>query len=189
MSQSSNDLAAPQVRGEVVSTTSLSIRPFVFRKADWSYVKNGEGRPGIESAIPGTWDTGPIHSPSWLLAIVCCPACRGLSMLRKEIHAIDSLGKISPDLYCPYNKNGQRCGFHRKAYLDEWNKKTLYACAVERNGKPEIHYMHAKDQKEARIHLGPGNYHIVAIGRAIGFFVHDAHGEDLSADGRRPLSG
>jgi hypothetical protein len=110
--------------------------------------------------------------------------------LHKQVHAIDRLGRVTVngdgDFQCPYSKHGQRCGFHRKIYLDEWGNKPLYACAVERDGKPEIHYMHASTQAEARVHLGPGHYTIVAIGRAIGFFVHDKHGEDLSADGRRP---
>lgn len=185
MSQSVLPPPAPVVvtRGEITSSASLVVRPFVFRKADWIYYGDESNRQTVRGT-PGTWDTGPIHKPDWLLGIVCCPACSGLSMIHRKVHTIDELGHITPDLRCPYNKNGQRCGFHRKVYLDEWNKKALYACAVERNGKPEIHYMHADNQREARLHLGPGNYQIVAIGRAIGFFVHDSHGEDLSTDGR-----
>lgn len=173
----------PEVRIEVSRTSSLDVRPFVFRKADWSYI--GDEEKKTVRGVPGTWDVGPVSSPTWLLAMVCCPACGTISLLHNRVHQASPLGLITPDLRCSFKKNGgQQCGFLRKAYLDEWNKKPLYACAVERNGKPEIHYMHAKNQAEARIHLGPGAYKIVAIGRAIGFFVHDSHGDSLSAEGR-----
>jgi hypothetical protein len=70
--------------------------------------------------------------------------------------------------------------------LDKWNDKDLYACAIEVDGQPQIHYMHAQNQAEARLHLGPvahkKSFRIVALGRAIGFVANDDHAEDLSAD-------
>jgi hypothetical protein len=159
----------------VDTRASIVIRPFIFRKAEWDV--QGEGRDAAIKGIPSTWTTIK-GLPSHILALVCCPNCGKSSILHQRIHHINHLGKVDPSFMCKYYP----CQFHRDIYLDEWNKKPLYACAVMRDGKPEMHYMHATTQQEARIQLGAGNYYIVAIGRAVGFFVHDNHGDKLSAD-------
>jgi hypothetical protein len=116
-----------------------------------------------------------------VLAIYACPQCRVPGLLVEHVHVISSIGQVKPDLKCPY------CTFHRAIYLDEWNKKPLYACAIERwvsgKYKPEVHYMHASTPQEAQYHLGDGKYRIVAIGLAIGFFQEtDKEDSRLVAD-------
>lgn len=156
---------------------SLIVRPFIFPKADWAFT--GEGEQRMIQGVPGTWHDRWPGAPHWLLGLVCCPNCHNVSTLGKQVHQVDHVGKLSPSFQCKYGT----CTFHRDAYLDDWNNKPLYAMAVERDGKcPEIHYTHAHSAEEARIQLGSGNYHIAAIGRAIGFFVDDKEGLDLSAD-------
>ena len=160
----------------VDSSPSLIVDSVVLPKSTWEFSTPEEGSihaPDLISYVPGTW----IERLSWmnprLLAAFCCPNCRGIRYLVKGIHTIDHLGLVKPDISC---KNGP-CTFHRKVYLDRWNKKPLYASAIERivNGKivPEIHHTHATTPQEAAFHLGQGNYKIVAIGPAIGFKVAD----------------
>ncbi|MDE2020830.1 MAG: hypothetical protein KGJ13_10885, partial [Patescibacteria group bacterium] len=72
-----------------------------------------------------------------------------------------------------------------KIYLDMYHDKPLWACAVERfvhgNVRPEIIYVHGRNETEARTNLGVMKQtRIVAIGRAIGYFVQDTKGEVLS---------
>jgi len=77
--------------------------------------------------------------------------------------------------------------------MDALPRKQLYAIAVEIptkiNGEltwiPEITHVHAEHSGEARyIYMQDTAHHkhrIVAIGPVIGYFVHDEHGEVLSA--------
>jgi hypothetical protein len=169
---------------EVYTNPSLIVEPIIFKKADWTfrYKANGTVDP---IGIPNTWCEPTEHlKQAQIMALFCCPNCKRISAIVQWLHEVNRFGKVSPSLQC---MNPKRCSFHRNAYLDMWNNKPLYACAVERvlrDGtlKAEIHHMHANNVTEARIHLGPGNYHIVGIARAIGFFVEDKHGEKLSAD-------
>lgn len=100
-----------------------------------------------------------------------------------EAHAVDSLGKVSPDLVCTHG----RCDFHRKVYLDRWQKtKPLFALAYVNlskgeHGAIEIAYSHSVDVREARHHLGRGNFRVIAGGPAIGFFVDEKTGR-VTAD-------
>jgi len=159
----------------VDTSPSLVIRPFVFPKKEWEMLEDGNQ----VKAIPGSWTPKHKRHPSLWLALVSCPNCKNISILHKSIHAIDHLGKLTPSYACKY----PGCTFHRGVYLDEWNKKPLYACAVIENNKIKHYYTHATSQGEARVQLGIGNYtEIVAIGRAIGFFVEDKQGLILSAD-------
>lgn len=162
-------------RVAVSSNASLVIDPFIFKREEWE--TEGVWPNVAIKGIPGTWCQRNRQWPKFLLAIVCCPACCRNIIVHGEVSTIDILGKVSPS----FQHAG--CSFHRNIFLDKWNDKPLYACAIYReNGKTEIIYTHAQDAREARMHLGPGNYQITAIGPAIGFFVQDKHGDKLSAD-------
>jgi hypothetical protein len=144
---------------------SLNIVEFVFRREDWTFTTDGH-QTGInkDTAPPGTWCLPCEGCEKTVLGFFRCPNCKEISVLDSRVHKVDNLGKVSPSLQCKYSG----CSFHRKCYLDKWNNKPLYACAVVRNGRNEIHYMHARTAAEARIHLGAGDYKIVGIGLAIG---------------------
>jgi hypothetical protein len=155
---------------------------FVFAKAEWHFVEDRENVQNLQvSGIPGTWSAAPTfikETYDYIVCFVCCPNCHGVSILHRHVHRVDRLGKMWPDFQCMYT----RCEFHRLSYLDEWAKKPLYAMSIVRNGRHEILYTHATTQAEARYHLGSGDIEIIAIGRAIGFFAEDDHGEKLSTD-------
>ena len=158
---------------------STHVEAFVFKKSEWEYSQDADGHRTVKG-YAGTWTTPYDGAPPWLLALISCPSCGANLLLHDRIHQIDRLGKIHPDILC------NKCSFTRACYLDKWNDKDLYACAIEVDGRPEIHYMHASNQAEARLHMGPiahkKSFRIVALGRAIGFVANDDHGEDLSAD-------
>jgi hypothetical protein len=168
-------------------TPSVALETLVLGLGDWDFTGTSEGA-GIGNRAPGTWMPPVTGSPPPWLALVCCPKCRNVSVLHRSVQTIDHLGKVSPDFICKYNVDGRECGFNRTIWLDKWNKqKQLYACAIERflpGGKlaPEIHYMHAVTHEEAKFHLGPGNYRIVAVAPAVGAIATDAHGDKLAAD-------
>jgi hypothetical protein len=155
---------------------SLVIDAFVFPKSnDWEWTENSI------SGVPGTWHERIEGMPKWTLALICCPN-NHVSILGSQVSKVSSIGKVYPSYQCRPPTGHGTCSFHRNAYLDRWNKKPLYACAIERDGKPEMIYTHASTQAEARIQLGPGNYRIVAIGPAIGYFVADKKGDVLTTD-------
>jgi hypothetical protein len=151
------------------------------RSKDWKLENTPQG-PGIRG-IPATWYKDN-SLPSSILAIIDCPKCNNISVLHRNVHTIDHNCKVSPDFKCPH------CSLHRMLYLDSFFDKPLWACAIERwknsKVKAEIVYVHAEDEREARTQLGSIGTRdkIVSIGRAIGFFVHDNHGELLSAEGK-----
>jgi hypothetical protein len=161
------------------SSVSITVNDFVYRKLTWEFSQTESGERTVKG-IPGSWTPAYEGAPSWLLGILCCPNCGTNLILHSQIHSIDRLGLIHPDIRC------NSCSFVAHGYLDKFRDKPLYACAIEVDGKPEIHYMHAQTQQEARIHLGPIKhkqaYRIVAIGPAIGHHVEDEHGEVLKAD-------
>jgi hypothetical protein len=163
---------------QTASVVASPVESYVFRKSVWEYVDTPEGR--TVKGFAGTWTPPYEGSPPWLLALISCPACGTNLLLHNRVVSIDRLGKIHPDIRC------NKCTFTRTCYLDKWNDKDLYACAIEVDGQPQIHYMHAQNQAEARLHLGPvahkKSFRIVALGRAIGFVANDDHAEDLSAD-------
>lgn len=160
------------------SKVQIQTRDFVFRKVAWEYVETQDG-PTIRGQL-GTWTVPWKDAPKGVLGIVCCPNCGSNSILHGRIHNVTYLGRIQPDFLCT------KCPFEAVAYLDRWANKPLYACAIEVDGTPEIHYMHANTVEEARIHLGPirhkKTYRIVAIGPAIGVHVEDEHGDVAHAD-------
>jgi hypothetical protein len=153
---------------------------------DWVFRDNR-----ILSTVPASWVKPPtgltvkvMGETCKVLALYCCPHCKTVGLLTERVHVISNVGKVEPDLRC------NTCHLHRPIFLDKWNVKPLYACAVERldrgHVKREIHYMHATNAVEARFHLGQGNYKIVAIGPAVGYLAKDEHGEVLAADAMSP---
>jgi hypothetical protein len=160
-------------------------KTFVFKKAEWEYTETEQGT--AVKGIPGTWTPPYSEAPNWLLGIISCPSCGTNLLLDNKIHNVDRLGKIHPTIQC------NSCSFTRVCFLDEWNKKPLYACAIEIDGEPQIHYMHAATQVAARAELGQVAYkksfRIVALGRAVGFIASDSHGEKLTADVFSPETG
>jgi hypothetical protein len=171
-------------------TKSLSQSAFVFRKDKWEVQTDARGNLLALKGAPETWTdlADWKEKPAWLLAAISCPKCKMPSVLSRAIHTIGKMGRVSPDFLCtqrPLNYGGYECRFHRTIYLDHWNKKPLYAVAYEErksDGKwtANIEYCHASTPAEARFHIGPGNYKIVAIGRAIGYNVLDKEGLVLS---------
>ena len=97
-------------------------------------------------------------------------------------HGIDYRGKVSPDFQCGHGA----CSFHRRVYLDRWNKtKALYAIAYVEgvHGNICIDYTHAIDRKEASFHFGKRskNVRIIDMAPAVGFYVDEKTGR-MTAD-------
>jgi hypothetical protein len=169
----------------IETQASIISDPFFFEAAVWER-KQLDGQIAY-GAIPGTWfrpqDT--VILATGILALVACPNCKGVSGLSRKIHRINSFGKLMPNFICPHSINKIRCSFNRDCYLDRWNKKPLYAIALEYptisgGWRPVIEYCHATNEAEVRKHLGPGSYRIVAIGPVIGYNVEDKEGKKLS---------
>jgi hypothetical protein len=189
----------------VHARASLDVRAIVLPRAQWDVLPTPEGRGGLAfRPQKGTWYGHIVRGRSRLdttvLAMIGCPACGGVLLLSQSedaaralrkltglpvpvAHAIDRLGKVTPDVLC---KHG-RCDFHRKVYLDRWNKtKPLYAIAYvnlekSEHGAIEIAYSHALSAAEARLHLGQGSFKVIGAGPAIGFFVNEKTGR-VTAD-------
>jgi hypothetical protein len=185
---------------EIHQTASIAVRPVVLPRAYWPSSTTIGGRGVVPQK--GTWyghvSRGTSDLSTTVVAMISCPACGGLNILTHSeaaakavgkmlgrpvvpvAHQIDSTGRVSPDLLCMHGS----CDFHRTVYLDRWNKtKPLYAIVYTRgpHGRIEIAYAHAVDQKEARLHLGAGDYRIIDIAPAIGFFVDEKTGR-MTAD-------
>jgi len=150
------------------------------KETEWEF-RTADGRMGVGRAVPGTWARRPEGVDDRILGFFCCPNCRGVSILLRQVHAVnDRNGQLSPDFRCTYfPRKRQQCPFHRRVHLDRWNHKPLWACAVnmrQPNGawKPEIHIVHAETEAEAWFHMGRGDYQRVAAGRAIGFVAPEA---------------
>ncbi len=188
----SNAPVKPSIMAEVDRRNAVSQDTFVFAREEWKFVEmaqdDGPSRLAFaEPPRPGTWTPPCEGLPANVLALVCCPKCKSPKIvILQGTHHVDEMGRLSPD----FRHHG--CDFARKAYLDRWNKKPLYAIAVERkvydrvakafNIVKEIHYCHASNAGEARFHLGPGNYRVVAVGPAVGALAVDEHGERAVAD-------
>jgi hypothetical protein len=174
----------------VHSNAAVIVRPVVLPRAVWPR-KSSPGGLSL-SPVPGTWyafedkgdgPRGTIVRP--LIPMISCPACAGLLFLSHTpegaralgrmvkavvpiAHRISHEGKVAPDIKCTHGT----CSFHRTVYLDKWDKTRPLYCAAYCEGRdPEIKfcYSHATSPAEARLHLGPGDFTIVGIARAIGF--------------------
>jgi hypothetical protein len=180
------------------SRASLNVRAIVLPRAQWESERTPNGQIAWKPK-KGTWYghvvRGATRYDVIVVPMIGCPGCGKISFLSHApgaakvlakmtgmpipvAHSIDSLGRVSPDVKCGHG----RCDFLRKVYLDRWNKtKALYAIAYVnldkgQHGEIEIAYSHAIDAKEARFHLGLGNFRIIGAGPAIGFFVDEKTG-------------
>ena len=196
---------SPTPVATIHARASLQVRALIFARATWPTERTPSGHFGFRPQ-KGTWhayvDRGAKAAgilPT-ILPVLACPSCGGLLWLSPSeaaakalrrmtgapvpvAHQIDPMGRVAPDLRCQHG----RCDFHRKVYLDRWNKtKPLYATAYVNldkgeHGEIEIAYSHAMTPREARMHLGAGNYRVLGSGRAVGFFVDEKTGR-VTAD-------
>jgi hypothetical protein len=180
----------------VYSRASLTVQPVILPREVWPAREDGALRP-----IKGSWHARVVRNSKALhdtaiIVMIACPSCGGLlftphtdasakalarmlgrsgpNVPKTATHSIDAVGKISPDVLCMH----ERCDFHRRVYLDKWNKtKPLYCIAYTKRGSLELEfaYCHASDQREALFHLGgrPGDFVIVEVAPAVGYFVAD----------------
>ncbi len=182
----------------VHTQASINVRALVLARAKWESEPAPDGRMAFRPQ-KGTWyghivrGRGPADAT--VVPMVSCPSCGGILFLSHSedaakalrrmtgmpvpvAHRIDPYGKVSPDILCQHG----RCDFHRSVYLDRWNKtKPLFAIAYVNldkgvHGTIEIAYSHAIDAREARFHLGAGNFKVIGAGRAIGLFVNEKTG-------------
>lgn len=165
--------------------TSVGDQPFIFKEETWER-KEIAGQIAFNGP-PGSWYLPPIDILKSLRihALVRCPACLGISALHKRVTQINRVGKLSPDFVCTHTVRGIRCTFQRVAYLDNWNKKPLYAAALEHptvagGWRTEIVYCHASTVEEARKYVSPPGSRVVSVGRAIGFFQDDQTGRIIA---------
>lgn len=153
--------------------SAISTEVILFEKAKWD-VKGDkiQGKPGTWFFLQGRG------------VFLCCPKCCLPVFLHPKITKINRKGQLIPDFLCTNKIKNKPCHFHRKVFLDQWHEnKRIYACAIIRNGKPEITYTQANSQKEAISQLGPCDS-ITAVAPAIGFFSHDKEGKVISTDGK-----
>ena len=164
--------------------TATRERDCVLTLAEWETQPTDRGM--TYRGVPGTWhDVRKVAGcPKGLVALVCCPTCGEMFALSDRVHEIDEKGHVKHSVPCTRGT----CSFRASLILEKWNKKPLYAVAIERwNGRAwiaEMHHTHANSDTEARAqcsHLG-GRYRIVSAAPVVGWFVEDAHGEKLSAD-------
>jgi hypothetical protein len=183
----------------VHSQASIVVDPEVIPRATWGRQVGPRGEPMFRP-IRGTWYAAmykPRVGASIVVPMMSCPSCAGMLFLSHRAdtarilgswmgrivpvaHSIALTGKVAPDLRC----SQPRCGFHRTVYLDKWDRlRPLYCTAYVEGSNPEIKfaYSHATSQKEARFHLGKGNYHVLSVGRAVGF-KFDEKKNKLTAD-------
>jgi hypothetical protein len=183
----------------------------IFPRRDWDVIQtlSTEQNPaGVElRAEPGTWMKPPKGAdPAWI-GLVACPSCSTISVLHSRIHSVEWVREtLSPKFVCTgAQRRITNCRFESVLVLEHWNKKTLYACVLQQhkpvryaNGareikqKIEIWYLHANDERDARIQLGPLNLFpnsynpnwtkIVSIAPAIGAIAKDDNGDELAID-------
>lgn len=194
------------------SHASIDVRTEVISRAQWPRVSTPDGRVAYEP-VKGTWYgqvvRGRERHAVTVIAMISCPSCAKLLMLSHSVqaaralramtgmvvpvaHQIDYLGKVSPDLRCTHGS----CGFHRKVYLDRWNKtKPLFALAYVdlskgEHGEIEIAYSHSIDTREAMFHLGKTGKSIRVLtdakgrpvaGPAVGIYIDEKTGR-ITAD-------
>ncbi len=204
-----------QPTSTVHSSASLNIHAIVLPRALWETKMTDRGLGIVPQK--GTWYAHVLRGKSAhdvkILPMIGCPNCGGLlyvvhtddaaAGLRQMTggripvsvtHQVNHLGLVRDrrggDLLCMHG----RCDFHRRVYLDRWNKtKPLYAIAYVEGvghtqdevarGEIKVDYCHAVDRKEALNHFGARrNVRVIDAGPAVGFFVKDKEGKKLSAD-------
>jgi hypothetical protein len=176
------------------SNAAIVVRPIVLARAMWarSPMPGGLGLKPIK----GTWFAHMDKSgggASVVLPMISCPSCakmlfltptqetarvlgRMLQTIVPVAHSIDTVGKVSPDIRCAH----PGCSFHRTVYLDKWDRlRPLYVTAYTEGVSPDLKfaYSHAASQKEARFHLGSGDFNIISVGRAVGVLFDEKTGK------------
>lgn len=180
-----------QPRYEVDRQNAVNPNAFIFARTEWEFEGDHPESMLIHphSVEPGSWSKPPSFFARYTMscgkiyALVSCPNCHGVSMVADRVTKCDIKGHMTPDFKCMHPD----CGFHRTAYLDNWNDRVLYACSYWKGANLEIAYVHGNTPAMARLELGASckDEDIVAIGPAIGFFVDeqaDKTGRILSAD-------
>ena len=158
-----------QTRGRVVTPFTL---------ADW---KTQETAGGLAyQGVRGTWfDLRTVKvKPKGFLTLLCCPECATIFALKNKVHTIDDAGNVKERIACTKGT----CDFRSFVSLSKWNKKPIYAVAIERMNAagewvPEMHHTHALNEYEAKKQcagLG-GTYRIIGAAPAIGWFEGAVH--------------
>lgn len=192
---------ASSISAKVDRSASLNVRTLVLPRAKWEKELIAGGREALRPQ-PGTWYGHVVRGQGahevTVIPFVGCPACKKLLLLSHSpdaaralaslsgmpvpvSHAIDHLGRVSPDARCAH----AGCSFHRRLILDKWNTtKSLYAIAyvdLSRGdaAKIEIDYCHAVDRREALFHFGvrKKSVRVIDAGKAVGFFVDEKTGK------------
>jgi hypothetical protein len=172
-------------RIEVDRKNATSKDAYVFARADWDFQVDASDVLHITPPPPGTWSPPcegyETQGPDYDLAWLSCPKCRKIVVLDTRVHSVDARdSRLSPDF------RHQGCSFARRAYLDKWGDKPLYAMAYWQNGSIEKLYTHASTAAVARLELiGVPDGDVIAIGLAVGFFVDERanrNGLILTAD-------
>lgn len=155
----------------VEATRGRILTPFT--PADWKTEDTAHGK--AYQGVRGTWfdlRTVPVK-PKGFLTLLCCPECGTIFSLKSKVHTIDDKGAVKERIACTKTT----CDFASFVVLEKWNKKPIYAVAIERMNPagewlPEMHHTHAMNEHEAKKQcagLG-GTYRIIGAAPAIGFF-------------------
>ena len=173
----------------IQGNAAVVVRPLVLARAMWPRqdAPGGVGfRPMKGTCYAYLDKAGPT---SIVVPMISCPSCAGLlfivhtqetarilgRMMRTIVpvaHRVDTVGKVAPDIRCMH----KGCNFHRTMYLDKWDRlRPLYSIAYTEGRDIDIKFAfsHAASQREARVHLGTGNFNIIGIGRAVGFLFDE----------------
>ncbi len=149
--------------------------PFVFEMSVWETTPAKTSFKPVPKSWCKPWDE--LGLAIGVFALISCPNCHKVLSLAHPEFKVNKYGLVSPGISCHHCKS-----FNCEIYLDKWNRdKTLYAVAYTVGRKFRIEYCHASTQLEARFHLGPGKYNIIAVGRAVGFRVTDEKKGTLEA--------
>lgn len=142
----------------------------------------------------GTWFVDPDNTADWVIAFLVCPHCGGVASLSCKEFQITKAGVVNRAWACksPIGP-GRFCPFEEEITLDDWpgrETEKLYAIAHQAfvGGRwiPRIDYCHAMNEGRARFIFFSGVRDArlvrgVTVGLAVGLWVDDSKGEQLSA--------
>ena len=142
----------------------------------------------------GTWFVEPEHTQDWVIAFLACPSCGNVSTLSCREFQITKQGVVDFPWSCKSMRADKSfCMFKSQISLKDWpgrETEKLFAICFEQyrpNGgwRAVIDYTHAINEQRARFVFqstvrDPKTVRRVVIGRAIGFFVDDNQGMELS---------
>ena len=142
----------------------------------------------------GTWFVDPKHTQDWVIAFLVCPECGSVLSLSCREFQITKAGVVDLPWSCKSLRADKSfCMFRANIKLNDWIQREtekLFAICFEkftRTGwRALIDYTHAINEQKARFVFqstirDPRTVRRVVIGRAIGFFVDDKKGMELSA--------